>query len=797
MGVMESVNVGPCYARNLTLPLLFACPVRRAIKFSAPAAAVLCVLVCFLLAGCGKSAKQYLDRGNQLFSEGRYADASLNYRNAIQKSPNSGEAYYRLGLSLLKQSLAGEAYQAFNHAVSLDSRNTDAKVQLGDLALVIYARDPKHPVQLYNQAKTMADQLLASGGNRIQGMRLKAGLALIDNQPGSAVDIMREAQRIAPNNQEVQGELAQALLRDNRPDEAEKVARETVQRHPQFNPPYEILYAIYGSEQKWDQAEALLKQWSANKPKESSPVLRLAAFYYARKQPEAGEKTLQAMVDARDRFPQADLLAGDFHALIRNPEKALADYRRGESRDQSRKDVYQQREASTLASLGRYPEALKAADSILAKDPKNQFARTLKVEVLDRIGGAKSFKEAAGLANDLAKEAPNNSRYQMLAGQALLLSGNANDAYSHLQNAVKSDPQSYPAQMALARMELLRKNYPGVLQHSEAALAIRRNDSNARLIHVIGLAGTHAYGSAKSEAEQLARDTKDSRQVELQLGVIALGQARYGDAEALFRKLYKDKSEDLESLAGLVDTYEAEHLPDRAFALMKEETARTPDSKGKEALLVSAAEAAGKNDVALSELQKMAAQSPKSAEVQVRIGQVQMKSGNVTAALQAFQKAKQLAPNSKGIEVLVATAQDQLGRKTEALASYRKALAKSPDDPVVLNNLAFLIADTGGDTKEALQMISTAVRKVPNAPQLRDTLAWIYIKSHNTAEALPILQSLTTKYPEENTFRYHYAVALIQSGDRSSAKRQAEMALSKKPNTELTGELQGLLAQVK
>ena len=140
---------------------------------------------------------------------------------------------------------------------------------------------------------------------------------------------------------------------------------------------------------------------------------------------------------------------------------------------------------------------------------------------------------------------------------------------------------------------------------------------------------------------------------------------------------------------------------------------------------------------------------------------------------------------------------EQNGKKTEAIASYRKALVKTPDDPTALNNLAFLLADTGGDTKEALQLVSAALRKAPDVPQLKDTLAWIHIKRHETDEALPILQSLTNKHPENNTFRYHYAVALIQSGDRAAAKRQAETALSQKPPTELAGELQTLLTQVK
>ena len=154
------------------------------------------------------------------------------------------------------------------------------------------------------------------------------------------------------------------------------------------------------------------------------------------------------------------------------------------------------------------------------------------------------------------------------------------------------------------------------------AIAIRQSDVNARLLRVIGLTGTHSYAAAKSEAEQLARDTKDAPQVEMQLGVIALGQGHYAEAEQLFRKLYKQGSPDLQPLAGLVNTYEAEHQPDRALALMQQETQRSPESKGKEALLVATAVADGKRDVALAELKKMAAENPTSADVQIRIGAV-------------------------------------------------------------------------------------------------------------------------------------------------------------------------------
>ncbi len=792
---------GPWYFMILVYPRMFprvSLPV--SLRASRTWPAYLCLLAALCLTGCIRTANQYIKRGNELYDAGRYADAVLNYRNAIQKRPNSGEAYYRLGLTLLKQTKLVDAYEAFSHAVGLDPKNTDAKVQMGGLALAFYTRSPKHPIAFYNEAAKLADQLLAPGGNRSEGLRLKAALAVDDKHPDTAIQMLHEAQRLAPNNVEITGELAAALLHDNQLDEAEKTARSIIQQHPKYDGAYQILLTLYGSEQKWDQAEALLKLWSANEPQEAGPILRLAGFYYSRKRPDDAEKTVALLLNDRKRFPDADLLAGDFHAMVGDREKALADFRRGESEDKTREQAYQERIARTLMALGRRDEAVKVTDVILQKDPKSQFARALKLQALEDIGGTQNLKAAAGLARDLAKDAPNNANVQLLAGHALLKTGDLPGAASSLQNAARLNPRSLDAQLDLAQVELMRRDYTAELARANAALAIRPSDNRARLYHVMGLAGTHSYDAAKAEAEQLARDTKDAPQVEMQLGVIALAQKDYAKAEELFGKLYKEgagSQADVQPLLGLVDTYEAEHMPDKALALMRQETDRAPGSGRKEALLVATAEAAGKNDVALAELQKMAAQNPSSADVQIRIGVLQQSHRNFADALQAYQHARQLAPNAKGVDALVANVEDQMGRTQEAIADYRKALQKSPEDAVVLNNLAFLLANTGGDADQAFQLVNTALRKAPDLPQLRDTLAWVQLKRHNTAEALPILQGLTDKYPTNNTFRYHYAAALIASGDRASAKREAEEALANKPTADLAGELRNLIAQAK
>jgi len=753
------------------------------------------LVLAFCAAGC-RSGRQYMDRANQLFAAGKYEEAELNYRNAIQKNAQSGEAYYRLGLTLLKLDKAGDAYQTLTRAVALDPKNMAAKVQLANLCLAAYASDPRHPAALYKQATTLINALLAANPESADGLRLNGSIALLDNHPADAVEKFRHALRAAPDSAEAEVGLADALLRDNQPEEGERTAKDVVARHPQFAAGYQLLYAYYAAQKDAGKLETLLKSWSASNPKSPVPILRLAALYYAEKKPEDTANTLNILLSRRTDFPNADLLVGDFYAGTRNWDKALADYQRGESEDQPREAIYRERAAGMLAVSGHRDEAMKALDAILAKDGKNLFARSLKIQLLAQAGGAANLKEAGTIATALAQDSPNNVRVQMLAGQALLRQGNLEQAAARFTQAGKIDAGSTAPQLALARVELLRKNYTGVLQHANAALALRQNDPNARLFRVIGLTGTGSYDVAKAEADQLARDTKNAAPVEMQLAIIALGQKRYSEAEADFRKLYSENGGDIQPLAGLVNTYIAERQPDRALALAQNEAQRTPDSANKQALLVATAEAAGKPDVALAELQKMAAQNPSSAPVQIRIGQVQQQRGNLPEALQAFQRAQQLAPNQKGLNALLGGVQDQMGKYPEAIASYRKALAETPDNPVVLNNLAFLLADHGGDLNEALRMITKALQKAPQAGSLRDTMAWVEMKRKNTDAALPILHALVGKYPNDATFHYHYAVALLERGDRAGAKEEAQLALAKKPSDHVENGARTLLNQL-
>ena len=52
--------------------------------------------------GCSHTAKSYLQSAKKYFDSGKYEDAIILYKKAIQKDPKSGEAYYRMALADLK-----------------------------------------------------------------------------------------------------------------------------------------------------------------------------------------------------------------------------------------------------------------------------------------------------------------------------------------------------------------------------------------------------------------------------------------------------------------------------------------------------------------------------------------------------------------------------------------------------------------------------------------------------------------------------------------------------------------------
>ncbi len=112
------------------------------------------------------------------------------------------------------------------------------------------------------------------------------------------------------------------------------------------------------------------------------------------------------------------------------------------------------------------------------------------------------------------------------------------------------------------------------------------------------------------------------------------------------------------------------------------------------------------------------------------------------------------------------------GKREQAKPIYEQILKIHPDEPVALNNLAFIKAEEGVDLDQALTMAQRAVQKVPSSPDMADTLGWVYIKKNLSEDAIRVFKDLVQKEPNNAEYHYHYGMALLQKGDKPSAKKR-------------------------
>ena len=111
-----------------------------------------------------------------------------------------------------------------------------------------------------------------------------------------------------------------------------------------------------------------------------------------------------------------------------------------------------------------------------------------------------------------------------------------------------------------------------------------------------------------------------------------------------------------------------------------------------------------------------------------------------------------------------------------ALAEYEQMLRQRPDDPAVLNNLAWLVQES--DQKRARKLAQHAYELAPGRPEIADTYGWILVQMGEVKQALSVLESALKSAPGNGDIQYHVAMARAQNGDRASATAMMKQLLA-------------------
>ena len=212
---------------------------KKSVRLGVFRAAVTASLAVMLLA-CGHNADKAkrvdLQSGERFYQKGKYADAEIQFRKAIQEDPRFGEAYLWLGRTARERGNYGVARDGFQQAAALMTGQDAPTIELMNLLLMAYVGDPARPRELYRQIVPLSEVLLSENADSFDGIRVKGYLAMLDGKFIEAVDYFQKANRIKPDEADVNTAWVESLLLGGQTGQAEEIARQFLRRKPACGP---------------------------------------------------------------------------------------------------------------------------------------------------------------------------------------------------------------------------------------------------------------------------------------------------------------------------------------------------------------------------------------------------------------------------------------------------------------------------------------------------------------------------------------------------------------------------------
>ncbi|MDR3510172.1 MAG: tetratricopeptide repeat protein [Caulobacteraceae bacterium] len=138
-------------------------------------------------------------------------------------------------------------------------------------------------------------------------------------------------------------------------------------------------------------------------------------------------------------------------------------------------------------------------------------------------------------------------------------------------------------------------------------------------------------------------------------------------------------------------------------------------------------------------------------------------------------------------------ARQQAGDWPSAQADMETALKLAPDEPEILNYLAYSWVDRGERLTEAKAMIEKAVAAKPDSGAMVDSLGWVYFRMGDYPKAVNQLEHAAELDPADPDINNHLGDAYWRAGRKTEARFQWERVLTLNPDAKLREEVEGKL----
>lgn len=422
------------------------------------------------------------------------------------------------------------------------------------------------------------------------------------------------------------------------------------------------------------------------------------------------------------------------------------------------------------------PQAREALEHALQLQPSNVGAAAMLAN-LD-LADHKPDVAKKRFEDMIAKDSKNVAAYLQLAQIQLRSSAPTKDVQATLEKAIVADPARIQARAALIQLLLDQGDAKQALNVAQQAQAA--DQDNPQILALLG-ATQLAAGDKQQAVVSFSKLSDMQPQNPRALNRLADAQRATGDSAAAERSLRKslelkpDLAETREQLASLL--LNAKRVDD-ALAVAREAQKLTPDAPFGYMLEADIYTSQQKPQEAILPLQ----QALKHGRVP-RVVTVLWSSYNAVGKPAEAQRVVDdwFKQNPKDIVVRNFLAEQALAAKNyaKAVEQYKTILTVAPEQPIVLNNLAWA-ANKAKDPK-AMEYAENALKAMPNAPVVQETVGTILVEHGQTQRGLDLLHQAAAAAPKLPQIRLGLARALARTGDKDGARKEIAAATDVAP----------------
>lgn len=527
-------------------------------------------------------------------------------------------------------------------------------------------------------------------------------------------------------------------------------------------------------------------------------------------------------------FTRADRL--DPHSATIRTELGLARLSQGEAQgladlESAAASEQGQRAAALLViahlKRGEYDAALKAASEMAQKQPQSPLPPYFS----GAAHGAK--KDFANARKDFEQALAKNSAYFPAASalaQLDLQDGQPKAAQARFDKILAADPKNIQAMQAQALLALKSGQQDKYLEWLNKAAQTDSKALNPRTLIAQYYLSKRDFPKALATAQEAsAAQPGNPAALEL-LGTTQLAAGETNNAAATFTKLADLKPDSAAVRYQQGRALLAAKQPDSAQASLEKAISLSPHFIQAQIALAGLHAQAGRFNEAVKIARDIQSGQPDNPTGWVLEGDIQMAAKQPALALAAYEKATSKQANGlllikqqQALSALGRTAEGESrlnawlkqqpsdmavrahyaesllnrGQYGPAADQYRYMSTKSPNNLLILNNLAYALAQM--NDKNAVQVALQALKLAPDNPAALDTMGWSLAQTGQPAKGIAYLQKALSKKPDEGDIQYHYAATLVLSGDKTRAQRELEQLLSTGVSFSLEKEARSLL----